>query len=136
MKVHGTPLSKALKTPSPGTSSYSFFQGLLLDYLLFDKFAALVVRTPGGLELKRLPAKRVRMETNLLGDVIAIYFATEKDEQLLPLQDVIYAHGYEPGGGAGYSPVKTLGGVLLEAEEQVLYRRQLIRNGGPHGRVD
>lgn len=129
-RVRDGALAGVLSSPSPGVSSYRFWHGIVSDFLLYDRWAALVVfPASGGVQLVRIPASRLEVTTNGLGQVDRVFVSAGGERREVSREDVILDCGYDPGLGAGYSPVRTLGAILAEYQEAVKWRRQVWANG-------
>ena len=127
-------LARALRGPSP--SPYRFWESVLSDGLLYDKWAILKHRTEGEVELIQLPAWRLNFATNEVRRVTEVRFwtgdfASISDEDdgwvSIPLADLIIDYGYSPTS-AGLSPVETLRPLLDETARSLEYRDQVWAN--------
>jgi HK97 family phage portal protein len=137
-RLTGEPLSSLLSQPSPGRGAYRFWESVLSDGLLYDRWAVLKERDKdtGALTLLHVPSWRLYFRTDVFRRVVSAWFW--KDDSTLPaseqwmelpLKDLIYDYGYAPRT-AGLSPIETLKDILDESREAVGYRRQVWENGG------
>lgn len=117
-------------TRSPGMTAFRFWEALLIDGLLNDKYVAQLVTHDGYDELVRLPARRVRFENDGLDRISAAFFTrSDGTETKLDLTSLIIDVGYAERGVGGTSPLKTLRHLLDEYTEAVAYRRSIWKNG-------
>lgn len=127
-------LADVISTPRPRTGSYRFWEAVISDGLLYDRWAVLKrIEQDGSMRLSRVPAWRLRFVQNSFGEVEQAYFWTggpgNKGEWIeLDLDDLIFDHGYAPKT-AGLTPVQTLRDLLDESAEAVQYRREVWANG-------
>lgn len=115
---------------APRLTPYRFWHSLLVDRLVYDRYCALITRADGRPWLTRIPARRVRFETDALDQVTKI-IVHRKDGgrwELAP-EKCIFDAGYSTSGGNGTSPMDTLKDILLEDSESVRWRADVFRNG-------
>lgn len=132
-------LPKTLSRPQPRVGSYRFWESVLSDGLLYDRWAVLKDwQADGSLHLVQLPSWRLYFATDPFRRVSAAAFwvgdtsdLEEAEDGWLPLDldSLIFDHGYAPRS-AGLSPVETLKDILDESAEAVQYRRDVWKNGG------
>ncbi|TDT31108.1 phage portal protein [Naumannella halotolerans] len=136
-RVHDDPVAVALRSPQKRLSPSRFWEAIIADGCLYDRWAFLVVPGTDGraTDFVHVPAWRLKFKTDELGRVTEVaYWVGDKnlDESLqwkiIPLEAVVFDHGYAPRT-AGLSPVYTLRDVLDEASEAVKWRRQVWDNG-------
>lgn len=138
-RVTDHPLPRLLGSPQPRMGAYRFWESVLSDGLLYDRWAVLKERNDdGSMSLLRVPSWRLRFRTDPLGRVVSAWMwlgddperrDREQQWEELPLDDLIFDHGYAPRT-AGLSPVETLKDILDESREAVEYRRAVWENGG------
>ena len=128
-RVTGHPLADLMSSPRPRMGSYRFWEAVIADGLLYDRWAVLKrLADDGSMRLSRVPSWRLRFTENTLGEVEAAWFWTGEEWIELNLDDLVFDYGYAPKS-AGLSPVETLRDVLDESAEAVEYRRQVWANG-------
>lgn len=140
-RVRDGELATLIASPQPRTAPFRFWHAVLSDALLYDRWAAvLTFDQKGARRLQRIPAARLRLDTDPLGNVTRARFfarptnttvgASADDDTFidLDLDTLIFDHGYAPFG-AGLSPMVTLASVLQEAAEAVAWRRQVWARG-------
>lgn len=131
-RVRNGDLAKLLKRPSraPGQTPYRFWESLLIDGLLHDKYIARIVQHDDGCELVRIPARLVKFKSDFLGRITVVKI-TNEDGQTREYDpaDFVIDVGYSERGANGTSPLKTLADILAESREAVEYRRALWKNG-------
>jgi HK97 family phage portal protein len=131
-RVRDGALAQLLRKPSraPGMTPYRFWENLLIDGLIHDKYCAAIVEHDDGHELVRIPAGRVRFTGDSLGRIDEVVI-TNRDGKSVGqdpagfLLDV----GYSERGVNGTSPLQTLKDLLDESREAVGYRRSIWKNG-------
>lgn len=131
-RVRDHALAQVVARPSraPAVTRYRFWESLLIDGLLNDRWAAMKVRlSDGGLEMVRVPAYRTRFNADGVGRIDSVSVWTNgKEAKLDPAKFVLDA-GYAERGGNGTSPLLTMQHLLDEAREAVEYRRQVWKRG-------
>lgn len=134
-RVRDHPLARTLARPSraPGKTPYRFWESVLIDGLIFDRWCLMKTRAqddPAALDLVRIPARRVRFEPDALDRIVKvlIYSADGKVTEHDPAKFIIDV-GYSERGASGTSPMQTLRHILAEAAEAVEYRRSVWKNG-------
>lgn len=132
-RVTDHPLAQLLNRPGVRTTSQRLWHSLLVDYLLYDRWCAEIVRsadTESGWELLRIPAPRMRLRTDLNGrvDAVIVYGLDGKSRTASP-DGFVFDHGYATEGANGTSPIRTLSNLLAESDEAVAFRRGIWRNG-------
>lgn len=128
-RVTGHPLADLMSSPRPRMGAYRFWEAVIADGLLYDRWAVLKrLDDAGAIHLSRVPSWRLRFTEDTLGEVVGAHFWTGDEWIELNLDDLIFDHGYAPKS-AGLSPVETLRDLLDESAEAVEYRRQVWANG-------
>jgi len=143
-RVTNHPLADTLATPVPSlpnkgaVTAYRFWHSILVDWLLWDKWAAAKIEQEGKTYLQRIPARRFRLAHDGLDRVtsIVVYddFGMSRDNDP---GDFVWDAGYtDPGAtgqyadsGAGCSPMTTIAQILAEYSEAVTYRRSVWAHG-------
>lgn len=138
-RVTDHPLPRVLSRPQPGRGAFRFWESVISDGLLYDRWAVLKDwQDDGSLRLRHIPSWRLYLSTDEFNEVVAAYMWVNDQEPLstedsgwikLDLDQLIYDHGYAPRT-AGLSPVDTLKELLEESAESVQYRRDAWNNGG------
>jgi HK97 family phage portal protein len=124
-------LAKLLKRPtrSPGVTPYRFWESVLIDGLIHDKWCAQIVHHEDGYELVRIPARLVKFKSNFLGVITAVAITNANGEQVEhDPANYLFDIGYAERGANGTSPLKTLRHILEEYNESVSYRRSIWAN--------
>lgn len=129
-RVIDHPLARVIATPRPRIGAYRFWEAVISDGLLYDRWAVLKrPQADGSMTLSRLPSWRLWFTANAFGETDTAWFWNDEDWTELDLDSLIFDHGYAPKSAAGLSPVQTLANVLQETAEAVEYRRQVWANG-------
>lgn len=132
-RVRTGTLAQLLARPStaPGETASRFFERLLIDGLLTDRWVAHIkTNMDGTIELVRLPSRHVRLKTDSL-DRIAAVRTRDEDGQFVDRDpgDYVLDVGYAERGASGTSPLLTLHHLLQEQREAVEYRRSVWKRG-------
>lgn len=133
-RVTDHPLAAALKEPRRRLAGQRFWNDVVMDRLIHDRFCLVwgYDKTNGGrLSLTRIPARRFMFEGDGLGAVknVRVTAPAGKIVDLDPSLCVLGV-GYSPGDGAnGLSPMVTLRDILDESREAVAYRRSVWKSG-------
>lgn len=132
-------LARTLSRPQPRVGAFRFWESVLSDGLLYDRWAVLKdYQLDGSVQLLHIPSWRLRFETDQFNRVVsaAMWEGTSSgiaDDgsgwRALDLDSLIFDHGYAPRT-AGLSPVETLKDLLDESAESVQFRRDVWKNGG------
>ena len=121
-----------LRRPSraPGVTPFRFWESLLIDGLVHDKYCAKIVQHDDGFELVRVPATLVRFLNDGFGQIdrVRILGAGGQAKDFDPSEFLIDV-GYSERGVNGTSPLRTLRHLLNEYSEAVEYRRSIWKNG-------
>ena len=135
VRVRDGAVASLVGAPSraPGVGAMRFWERVLLDGLINDRWCVAVVEDEDATELVRIPPRRFRLVSDALDRVTAVRVtgADGKARDLDPagfLLDV----GYSQSSGGGTSPVVTLRALLREAAEAVEWRRQVMRRSAMH----
>jgi HK97 family phage portal protein len=123
------PLATLVAHPEPYRSRYRFWYDLVSDWLLYDRFAA-VLLDGGTPRLVRLPPRdwSFHILDGTSDTVDGIVAAGHPDSRPMPLAGVYWDRGY--GAAQGISPIRTLSQTLQEYTESVKWRRSLWRKAG------
>ncbi|WP_054010642.1 phage portal protein [Arthrobacter sp. ERGS1:01] len=132
VRVRDGKLAQLLDRPSraPGVTAYRFWESLLIDGLLHDKYCAQIVQHADGYELVRIPAQQVRFKGDFLGRITTVLI-TRDDGTILEGDpaDYLLDAGYSTRGANGTSSLLTLKELLDEYREAISYRRSVWSNG-------
>lgn len=137
-RVADHPLAHAVANPRPGISGYRFWEAVISDGLLYDRWGVLKDFQPdGSVRLVHVPSWRLRLIVDEWRIVThALMWVGDNTGHVtdggwieLDLDVLIYDHGYAPST-AGLSPIETLKDILDESTEAVDYRRSVWANGG------
>jgi len=125
-------LAELLRRPTraPGVTAYRFWESLLIDGLLHDRWCAKINEHPDGFSLTRIPARRVRFKSDWLGQIEKVKITDDQGRTVEhdPAGYLIDV-GYSERGANGTSPLRTLQDILEESREAVAYRRSVWKNG-------
>lgn len=131
-RIRDGALAELLRRPShaPAMTAMRFWERILIDGLLHDKWCAQIVEHEDGFELVRIPASRVKFVGDWLGRIEKVVI-TRKDGSTHEgnPKDYILDVGYSERGTNGTSPLRTLQAILDESREAVAYRRSIWKNG-------
>lgn len=125
--THG-PLATIVAHPEPYRSRYRFWYDTVMDWLLYDRFA--VVMLSGGTpSLVRLSPRNWEFHTVDGGDGApdGIIATGHPSSAPMSLDGVFWDRGF--GAAQGVSPIRTLSQVLQEYSESVKWRRAIWKNG-------
>lgn len=130
-------LPRVLSRPQPGVGAFRFWEAVVTDGLLYDRWAVLKHwQDDGSLQLLHVPSWRLHLRVDQFRRVIGAYMWADGAAEYggaewveLDLDQLVYDFGYAPRT-AGLSPVETLRDMLEESAEAVEFRREVWRNGG------
>jgi HK97 family phage portal protein len=128
-----SPVARMLRAPSPGIGPARFFEQLLLDLAVHDRWATLVgYADDGRMELTRLPPWRVSIAMNK-GERVGVVYSGETGEVDIPLDRVLFdlapSATAQGSRARGKSRLMTLSGLAAELDAAGEWRRQVIKNG-------
>lgn len=131
-RVRDGTLAEVLRRPSrsPGETPYRFWERVLIDGLIHDRFCVRIVERIDGYELVRIPARMVSFVSDGLDRITSVKI--RKQDGTLNEESpegFILDAGYATKGANGTSPLTTLRDLLDEQTEAVRYRRSIWRNG-------
>lgn len=129
----GADLARFLAAPTSelGKTPFRLWESLLIDGLLNDYFVGMIAISPetGRQEIRRVPARRVRIVGNSFGLIEKVVVDKGGKEIKLDPRSLLIDIGYAERGVGGTSPVQTLNELLETQTEAVRYRRQMFKNG-------
>lgn len=125
-------IARLLSRPHPRVTRYTFFDTLVRDVGIFERYLAVKVKlkdgSTGGLVRIAPP-----MFTPVGGDWMfpeAFEIRGGKGKKVIPAEDCVYILGYSPNGDlGGVSPIESLRAILAEEYEAARQRAQAFRNG-------
>ena len=125
------PLAKLMNEPNPWTTHYDFFDAMVRDLAIFDRFLAVKLKGASG------KASLMRIPPTMFAPVGGSWFMAEgfevkgsKGKKTYPADQVVYLSGYSPKGDiGGVSSIESLRSVLAEEYEAARMRAQTFRNG-------
>ncbi|AZS11702.1 portal protein [Arthrobacter phage Maja] len=131
-RVTDHPIARLLSKPHPRVTRYSFFDTMVRDVAIFERYLAVKIKlqdgSPGGL-IRIAPP----MFTPVGGDWMipeAFEIRGDKGKKIVAATDCIYILGYSPKGDiGGVSPIESLRSILAEEYEAARQRSQAFRNG-------
>lgn len=132
-RITDGPLAAVITAPAPGVGAYRFWERVILDGLLYDRRAVMIVEDGDRTELVRIPPRRFRIVSDGLDRVRAVRVTRGdgRTEDMDPGEFLLDV-GYSQSSGKGLSPIATLSALLREAAEAVEYRRAVMRNAARH----
>ena len=125
------PLADLMAKPNAWTTRYDFFDAMVRDLAIYDRFLAVKLKSGSGkVALMRIPP-------TMFSPVGGTWFMAEafevkgsKGKQTYKADQVVYLSGYSPEGDiGGVSPIESLRAVLAEEYEAARMRAQVFRNG-------
>ena len=120
-------------SPAPAMTPYRFWERVLIDGLLHDRWAVAVDETGDRPVLTRIPPRRFRLRTDGLDRITGVKVTGDDGEtRTLDPAGLLLDVGYAQAHGRGTSPVETLRDLLQEARESVEYRRAIMRQAAHH----
>ncbi len=123
----------AKPSSAPGLTPVRFWERVIIDGLLYDRWCVAVDESGDAPELVRIPPRRFRFKTDGLDRIKAVKIAGDDGEtRSLDPADFLLDVGYSQSHGRGTSPVETLRALLQEASEAVEYRRSVMRKASHH----
>lgn len=124
----GAKLAQALDRPHPNVTPFEHMQRLVIDRSLWDRYAALKVETPDGVQLVRLPPHRWKFRRDGQDMPVAVQF-TRSDGRVVEytLDTMLWTDAYSTGVDA--TPMDVLYDLLTEQHESGTYRTELWQNG-------
>lgn len=135
-KIYDHPVAAALDEPMPGMSQYRWIESLVLDDVLHDRWAVLVLREDdGSVQLVRLPAKWISFGVDAFRRIVSVELNRPGvDPYSIPISECIFDVGYDPNPSGkstkGYAISRTLESAATELDLGAAYRAKLLA-GGP-----
>lgn len=109
----------------PGVSRYRWLYDLMMDLLLYDRFASCFQGAETN-RFTRMPA--IRWQFHIAeGTYDVVDGVTTGNGGVIPVETLLWDRGY--GSAQGVSPIRTLRQVLDEYTESVKWRREIWRHG-------
>ncbi len=129
-RVTDHPLIIMLDQPNPWTTHYSFFDAMVRDLAIYERFLAVKASYGDRTALFRIPPSMwAPMGENWL---VAEAFEVRGNQgkKTYTRDQVVYIGGYSPDGDlGGVSPLESLRQVLAEEYEAARMRANVFRNG-------
>lgn len=125
-------VAKLMQRPHPRVTRYTFFDTLVRDVAIFERYLAVKLKLQDGTTagLERIAPT---MFTPVGGDWLhpeAFEIRGNKGKKIIKAEDCFYILGYSPDGRiGGVSPIESLRAVLAEEYEAARQRSQAFRNG-------
>lgn len=131
-RVTDHPIARLLSNPHPRVTRYSFFDTLVRDVAIFERYLAVKIKrddgTPGG--LVRIPPTMFKPIGSDWMFPEAFEIRGDKGKKIVTAADTFHILGYSPTGNiGGVSPIESLRSVLAEEYEAARQRAQAFRNG-------
>lgn len=136
-RVVDGPLAGLIGDPARvrGMSPMRFWERVILDGLLHDRWAVMVVPDDEPY-LVRVPPRRFTLVTDELDRVQAVrVYADDGTSRDLDPAGFLLDVGYSSHSGQGTSPIQTLRSLLDEARESMAYRRQVMAQAARHSGI-
>lgn len=133
-RVTEGPLASLISDPSRvrGLSAMRFWERVILDGLLHDRWAVMVVPDDEPY-LVRIPPRRFSLVTDELDRVKSVrVFSDNGETRDLDPAGFLLDVGYSSHSGQGTSPIRTLRRLLDEARESMAYRREVMEHSLRH----
>lgn len=118
-----SPAEAVLRQPSRFVTSFRLLQRLTVDKCLYDRWAVVVVASPAGPVLRRIPPSRLVLDSDGFGEVERIGFVAADGgvADLTPFA-VAFGTGWHSHSADGVSPLHTLHELLQEQTNAVRWR--------------
>lgn len=132
LRIGEGPIAELLHRPSaaPRTTRYRFWHRIVCDWLIYDRWCALITTHEGRPWLDRIPPRRFAFHTDALDRVDEVRIWRKDGTHLsLSPEQCLFDTGYSPGSGVGTSPMETLKDILAEASAGTEYRRDILNRG-------
>lgn len=129
-RVKDHPLVRMLDEPNPWTTHYSFFDSLVRDLAIYERFLAIKVQAGDRTALIRIPPTMYEVKGENWMYAEAFEVKGTKGKVTYSREQVVYIDGYSPDGLlGGVSPIESLREILAEEYEAARMRSQTFRNG-------
>ena len=121
-RVNDSPAEQILRQPSRWVTGFQLMEQLLTDFMLWDRFAAVMHEG----ELVRLPPQLWTIKADALGRVTKIVLDIPGQAQRVDLTDapLLIDWGWSDASAGGISPMFTLAELLGENREAIKWRRR------------
>lgn len=129
-RVTDHPLIRMLDEPNPWTTHYTFFDALVRDLGIYERFLAIKIKAGDRTALVRIPPTmyEVKGENWMVAEAFEVQGT--KGKVTYSREQVVYIDGYSPDGMlGGVSPIESLREILAEEYEAARMRAQTFRNG-------
>lgn len=123
------PIAQVLRAPAPGWTPYRFIRDLVVDYLLYDRWAATVGRAGDTYRLALIPPRDFTFDSDNLRNVRHVRVSTPRGWVTVDPAHLLYGHGWAATEAGGVSPMRTLATLLAEARATDEYRAALFERG-------
>lgn len=126
------PILDLFSNPQAQMSRYRLFERLVSDLAIYDRGYWVKARGEGGVAaVIPVPPWRLQPEGSSWLGVDQYRVSGERGELVLPADQVVAFHGYNPlDARTGSSPLEALESMLAEEFEATRSREQMWRNGG------
>jgi HK97 family phage portal protein len=112
-----------------GQTAYRFWESVLIDGLIHDRWCVHIAQREDGWELVRIPASLVKFEGDALGRISEVRITIDGSTSVHDPAGFLIDVGYSELGVNGTSPLRTLQDLLAESREAVEWRRALWKRG-------
>lgn len=125
-------VARLMSRPHPRVTRYTFFDTLVRDVAIFERYLAVKARlgdgSTGGL-IRIAPTMFSPVGSDWMHPE-AFEIRGERGKKIIPAEDTVHILGYSPNGSiGGVSPIESLRSVLAEEYEAARQRSQAFRNG-------
>ncbi|MGP5725854.1 phage portal protein [Arthrobacter rhombi] len=131
-RITDHPLARMLGTPNPWTTHYNFFDALVRDLAIFERFLAVKIKskTDESYSLVRIPASMYEIKSSSWLFAEAFEVRGSNGKRMFTREEVLFIDGYSPDGDlGGVSSIESLREILAEEYEAARMRAQTFRNG-------
>lgn len=137
-RVREGAVAELLAWPStdPTETPFRFWESVVLDALIFDRYALEVVQTEAGYRLVRMPAHTWRAKSDRLHRLAKVaLLSPDGTKTNRDPGDFLVDMGYSPRTGTGGSPLESLRVPIDEWLKEAAYRAELFERGPAFGGV-
>lgn len=132
-RVRDHDLARLLSQPSPFQTRYDFFDAMVQDLAIFDRYLAVKAKATGSESTRaliRVPPTQFKPVGENWIYPEAFEVKGSKGKKSYTPDQVLFITGYSPTGDLlGSSPIESLRAVLAEEYEAARMRAQTFRNG-------
>ncbi len=121
-RVQGSRAEQLLRHPAPLIGGAALLEAMVIDWMLWDRYAAIV----DGDQIIRLPPRLWTIKSDAIGRPVKVLLLTPPDQPDIDLTEapLIIDWGWSDIAAGGISPLITLAEILDEARESVKWRKR------------